>query len=501
MKHRCNKLTLLFLVTLCVSTQVYAQRDFGVTWDIPKDSSAIDKELTLFKNAGIAFIEVEELPDTAVINNIRDRGFILYITAPVRFPVVQTLAKPNSSVAAIYQRLLSLAVRGEPVGAIGIFSYGQTRHSSFIEAVSGITNEIRENTEIRLYYRSGSVEASAVDSLFDFRIVDMNVTPDFTHLPDTLFLHAEAFSFNPVPTLDPMITPFKWFLEKSSSNRDAILFMNDDWLINAQSVYPQFSRILSEYARSPDAVFPLPEEQFKTSYSHNWIILILLILWGSFAATYNFEPTYRKSLLRYFFGHKFFVDDIVNRQIRPVLPTVVILLQHALVGGIFLYSTSYALFSQQGMRALLHHIPWLGLLGEQYMGIFRTGTLLTFGFEVLCLAWLYFISREVKFFSQVATLYAWPLQLNLFVVTIMVTLLMTNHLHNFLIPAGILFLVIMLSAFLLTAFDTVKFLKEHPNWYITGTVGIYMILICGIIIYLATNAYFINVLKLALFLS
>lgn len=498
MKHRWNKLTFLLLVTICISTQVYAQRDFGVTWDIPGDSSAVDKELTLFKKAGIAFIEVEEIPDSAIVGKIRERGFILYITAPVRFPVVQTLAEPDSSVTAVYRQLLSLALRGEPAGAIGIFSYGQTRHESFVEAISRITREIRENTDIQLYYRSGSAESSTVDSLFDFRIVDMKVTPEFNNLPDTLFQQAEAFSFNPVPALDPMITPFKWFLEKLSINRDAILFMNDDWLINAQSAYPQISRILSEYARSPDAVFPLPEEQFITSYSHNWIILILLILWGSFAATYNFEPTYRKSLPRYFVGHKFFVDDIVNRQIRPVLPTVVILLQHALVGGIFLYSTSYALFSQRGMTALLHHIPWLGLLGEQYMGIFRTGTLLTFGFEVLCLAWLYFISREVKYFSQVATLYAWPLQLNLFVVTIMVTLLMTHHLQIFLIPAGILFLIIMLSAFLMTAFDTVKFLKSHPNWYITGTVGIYMILICGFIIYLATNAYFINVLKLAL---
>lgn len=494
-----NKLLLLFLfgIFALLPNQATAQRIFGVNWNVPDNANNAIQQLDRFRKMGITYIEIDRIVSDELWNAMQSRGFNVFVQIPVRYPVVETFSSPDSGLIATYQLFLSGYSERE-IDALGVFEYGQTGSRSFPDVLAPFIHQIKNIFPVPVYLKDWRYQPQPADSLFSFKIVRTAVDKNFPAFADSNFTRARAFLYRPSSSLRLSVNVLNWFLEKTSVNKDAILFFNSTWLLNFLKEHPEVENVLTEYASRPDALFPLPEETLPDESRHSWIVLMLLILWGSFAINYSFEPMYRKSLFRYFLSHKFFVEDVMGRHIRSTLPSLVILVQHALMGGIFLYSFAGIYFSPMGSGAFFHHFHRLDLFGTKPIAFFLIGILITLSFELFCLLWLYLVNRKLNYMSQITILYSWSLQLNLPVITLIVTLLMAGSSTFLMIPVFLFYLAILIAAFPIAAFDSGQYLSNYKPLYFTGTIGIYFIGIAGLIFWIFNNSYLINVLRLAI---
>src|SRR5699024_9379857 len=107
-------------------------------------------------------------------------------------------------------------------------------------------------------------------------------------------------------------------------------------------------------ATEANAVFTIPEEKLPPQSNTAVPILILLSVWGIIAFLYSSDPIYRRSLFRYFTGHKFFVKDVFDRHLRSPWPAIAINLQNALLLGVGSFTLFSVLFSPLGKTAFFH---------------------------------------------------------------------------------------------------------------------------------------------------
>jgi len=499
MRRVYNKLFLLLSIAILMaglSNPAAAQRSFGVIWDPPENRDEAVRQLKRFEELQIGFLEIDRIVSDELWEAMADRNFDILVQIPVRYPTVETFSDPDSGLVATYRRFIAGYAQRE-IDALGMFEYGQTDSRSFPDMAGQILGPIREATAQPLYIKDWNLQAQPVDTLFDFKIVRIHAGRELPALPDSLFAAHRGYLYHPAPELSSSEQLLRQFIEKTSANGGAILFFHSGWLLDFLKTHPRVEPILRQYATQPDALFPTSEEQIPHSSRHSGIVLILLLLWGSFALNYSFEPMYRKSLFRYFFSHKFFVEDVVGRHIRSVTPSLLILVQHAIMGGIFLYCFAAVFLSQTGAEVFFHHFQNLRLFGTGLSAFFLIGAAATLVFELICLFWLYLANYRHKYLSQTVILYSWSLQVNLLVATIMVTLLLADTGTFLTILLILLFLANLIAAFPITAFDTSRYLSGYKIWYWTGTLGLYIAGIGGLLLWLFNNNFIMNVIRLS----
>lgn len=477
-----------------------AQRTFGVAWDIPGDANEARQQLDRFEELKITYLELDQIVSEELWAEIKKRDFNVYIQIPVKYPVVETFSEADSSLVRTYQRFLTHYGRRQVAG-IGAFAYGQTNNPSFADAVAPFTEQISSSLSLPIYFKAWSSMDQAINALFDFTIAKINVSQDFQSKPDSTLNSSEVYLYHPEASLEGNIAPLKWFFQRTSINPSATLFFDSDWLLQFVNEHKSAERILIEQATYQDAVFPLPQENLPSKKAHSVIVLILLIVWGTVALTYSFIPTYRRSLFRFFFSHKFFIEDVMNRHIRSLIPSFILLVQHSILGGIFLYSVASIFFSTTGLNVIYHYFPMLALLGTSYFSFFFLGIIFTILFQFVSLGWLYFANRSVGYLSQIAILYSWPFHINLVITTIIVTLLMAGTYFYVLATCLILFVVILLLDFPVTAYDTGQDVKEYKWLYAVGTLGVYTLLLAIVLLTVFTNNYLLHILDLAIAIS
>lgn len=491
--------TLAFLLALLllIPAVSQAQRTYGVLWDVPDSSEEALHQLDRFRELKIQYLELDEVVSDELWSAIRARGFRVFVQVPVRFPVVQTFAEADSSLVDSYESFIK-AYTGREVEAVGAFAYGQTHNSFFATSVAPFADQLRSSLSMPVYFKDWSLAPHPADSVLDFAIEKIDVPQNFQSRTNLNVRTHRGFIYSPASSIEDNVAPLKWFFERTSASPGAILFFHSDWLLNFVDHHHSAGRVLVEQATLRDAVFPLPEEQLPTGNSHSLIVLILVLLWGTVALNYNFIPMYRRALFRFFLSHRFFIEDVLNRHIRDLLPSLIILVQHAILGGILSYSMAHTFISAAGIEVLLAYFPVFSVMGTGYLSFLYWGAALVFIFELLSLGWLYAANRKIGYLSQVSILYSWPFHLNLVITTIIVTLMTSDGSAYLLSICFILFLLILLIDFPLTALDSGKNIKKFKWTYALGTVGLYCLLLAVGILSVLMNDYLLNILDLAI---
>lgn len=485
----------VLLLILLTPLPGLAQRSIGVVWDSPADTARAAAQLEQYSTLGVTHLQVTGMPLPQTWNHIERRAFTVYGMLPVTFPIEQTFSRADSAFTDRMAQILADYSQQPSVGGVGIFSYPGRADSAFRQAVRRFRARMPAAAE-PIYY-TGTSTALAADTLFDFVMVSypaahVNEPGAFSDSA------AGAFLFRPDPGHPLRLMPVKRFLEQTASRPSVPVFFSGAWLQQMIQTHPGFASILSSYATSADAVFPLPAEEAATPFNVNSIIAILLLLvWALFGITYNYNPVYRKSLQRYFTGHTFFIQDIMERHIRYYFPGTSILLQHCITGGIVLFCLFHITISPLGYQALQYHYPAVAALGSAPWAVLLWGMIFTFVLEMICILWLWATNSGITHLSQVINLYPWPLQVNLLIATFIAAFFFAggNDIAIYLLTA--FFALIFLSTFLITAFDTARYESKRPRLFLAGTVGLYLVLIASVTIWIAVSPALRNVMQLA----
>lgn len=500
MKNACLRYFFVSLLLLGVSqTELYGQTRLGVIWDTPNNPDSANVQLQQFHQLGITTLEIDTPPAPQVWSQIDSLGFEVYGNLGINFPLTHTFAHPDSSLITYIEKNVTNYLSKPSVKAIGLFNYGSIYEPAFWQAVASYANNIKQAKEIDLYHKSRTTPPTD-STIVAFTIVNVPVTPEnFNSLSFSPTDTSNYLYYAPSDELKPFLRPFKNFVSAVNQSKNNTIFIESGWLLMMIEKHPKFKNVLQSLSSESELVFPLPNETVPAPDHSALPMVLLLFIWGTVALHYNTSPLYRKSIFRYFTAHKFFVDDIFKRLIRSPVPAIIIILQNALLLSISTYAVFSALLTPLGQEAFFYHFPELSVVGSSPISIFIWTLLLALLFSLLCIVWLYFSHKQVKSITQIATIFAWPLQLNFLLCTGTITFFSASETGSATLFTALALLLFLLS-YTFSGLDISRFARSKTK-HLFKTIIPYVILIAGFTIWFFTNDQWIDILTLTLNLT
>ncbi|MEL7832437.1 hypothetical protein [Fodinibius sp. Rm-B-1B1-1] len=490
-----------FIITILLlglfPSLLYAQQQVGVHWDMPTNSQTTQKQLEQFDQLGITIIEVNQLPQKDTWTLIDSLGFQVYGNLGIDFPISDTFANPDSTLIQNIERKSNSFLSQSSVRAIGIFNFGNIYNPTFWQAIDPIVSQLKQVDRITLYQKSLSYDTpSALPS-----VISVPVTSSNWNSLAFKTTNAQAYLYNPASELHSLLTPFKRFLESidKPQAKNTPIIVESEWLFSTLEKYPQFSEILKSITTDQDPAFPLPQEEVPVPSNNVFPIIMLFIIWLTIGLHYNMSPLYRKSLFRYFTAHKFFINDIFKRLIRSPFPSVIILIQNALLIALSAYSLFINLFGPVGQHAFFYHFSTLSTFGDGPLSIFLWTLAIILLFSLLEIIWLFVTHKRINSLTQIATIFSWPLQINLLFCTIVITFFTTTSTFTPILFTS-LALILFIASYIFTAIDLSRFSHSKLFYHLKTSIP-YSLAILAFLGWVINQEQWKEVIKLALNLT
>lgn len=467
-------LSVLFLPCLIASGLQQNDMDYHLgVYMTPDELGAVTSaQLEQLERLGFSLIELEGRPPQSLLNSLKEFDFYIFASQSRRFVTSFHLQQNESR---YFQDDLSLIryYRDELGGnfaGIGLFIYPDDRSSltvSLMDRYAGRFSDVMEDG-LLTYYRSAYSGLESYPTAFSF------LSSRLTDGQSEAF-RSPAIHFIPADTSLESLKDLKDILELSLKNDQSAVLIPHSWLIDKLGQFELFEDALKAYTQNQALLFPEPGKS-ETPLSPNWSVVLLILLLGSYLIHYRNNQVYQRSLFRYFGMHKFFLDDILEYRLRTAAPATVLFFQHILITGLLFYLFAATLISPLGLESLYYHFPFLQAFGSGASGFFFAGITIALLLQTVSILWISLLNRKSRF-SQAATLYCWPLQLNLPVVITMTAVYQASGADFWLIAMAALFVIIWFLSFNIAALNIASYLSRFRIVYVIFTVGIHLVIL------------------------
>jgi hypothetical protein len=121
------------------------------------------------------------------------------------------------------------------------------------------------------------------------------------------------------------------------------------------------------------------------------------------------------------------------------------------------------------------------------LSFFLLGLLFALLIQGIAILLLYLFTNHVNHIAQPLVLYSWPLQANLLTATILTPVIISGGKGPVLYSLTLLFLIIWIGGYLITAYDIANFIPTGKFFYLLASVGVLAILIISGIYYLYSH--------------
>ena len=476
------------------ANRLAAQKAIGVHWKVPESNQEAFKQLEAFHNWGIRYLNVDTKLRASLLELTDSLDYRVFVSIPNKYTTEYQLLSRSSTIIEALRDYGQYYEDEEHIQAFGLFHYAQFEKHVFREQTRPLVQDFKDLFGKPVYYTSARPGLQDTLQPYDF----------FIYRSDRLGT-LDLYSANTSSMGGALISPpleqyslreFQNLMQSSVLGQSTPVFLESTWLLAQANSHPDLASVIRTFTTQKEPLLSTPSPTQEPE-EPQWLVLVLIGLWASFAIHYAVAPTYRKSLFRYFTVHRFFVNDILERRLRSVAPGVIILLQQILMGGIFFYLLTSGLFSNHGLEAIYWHFPFLAYMGKSRFVFFVAGILFMIITQLIYLLWLYFLNKDIKFFNQVVILYSWPHQFNLLTVTLMVTFFLSENIGTaFYIFSG-LFALIWLVSFYVAAGDLSHQIRYNRMLYITHTTGLHTIILILLFIFLYSFSGVPDILRLA----
>lgn len=464
--------TCLILILTGFFTLSNAQQPaVGVVWDAPADTDSALKELDTFRNLRVTHIEVSHPIKEEIKPLLSDSNFTVLIRSSHRFLTVESLRENETSLYKSVTELINSYNSIPNVAGFGVVTHSQTQNPDFIPLLDSILATIAQEINQPLYF---------VQNRNWYRI-------SLPKLPFGILFDDSNYQRSDIEN-------FSRFMSETDENK--ITFIHSNWLLHSLKDYPEIEQSIQEFNTSGQWKLPHPNTN-KNSLKANWMVLILIFLWASLTLQIRYLPYVRAAIIRYFFAHRFFVDDILEYRERAVTGGVLQMITHAIFGGLVFFMASHLLLSDLGLEAVIHQYPWLSVVGQNYYSFFVLGLVMVLVFEFLALLWLHLPAKNLTHFSQTLNLYSGIFYIDYILVTIMLTLFTAGAGYLFTLGFAVAFLLIWYLSFYITTFDIAQNNRENKALYLLLTIGLYSLLPVTLLLVVLLFTDVISVLELA----
>ncbi|MDR9419825.1 hypothetical protein [Gracilimonas sp.] len=451
------------------------QSEVGIVWEVPGDTYSAQIELGAFKTLGVTHIEIPYPVSEEIKPLLRDSSFSFLIRSPQKFLTVSGLQQQRSSLRTTITELGREYSSYANVSGIGVVTHSQTDHPDFLPSVNSILSTAVQEIDTPFYFVQNQ----------NWYWLSSPENPFAVYFDDSEYQRSDLKDFS-----DFM----------SENGQDKIQIINSNWLLEATNDFPEIETALKEFTASGNWMLPHPNTKETTLLKANWMVLIFIFLWASLTLQIRFLPYVRSVIIRYFFAHRFFVDDILGYRERAVAGGILQMITHAIFGGLVFFMASHLLFSDLGIEAIFHYFPWLSLTVQNYYSFFVFGFGITLVFQLLALIWLHLPAKNLTHFSQTLNLYSGIFYIDYIIVTIMLTLFTAGAGHLFTLGFAVAFLLIWYLSFYITAFDIAQNNRDNKALYLLLTVVLYSLIIVTLLVVVLLFTDVISVFKLAAYL-
>tara|TARA_R110002126_G_scaffold174644_3_gene323256 strand:- start:49 stop:1440 length:1392 start_codon:yes stop_codon:yes gene_type:complete len=424
---------LCVFIALFISTHSSAQKSIGIEWNSPNDLREFERDLEFFKDHKVSFL---------VLNHPLNQEKIEYLD---RFGIPYLIRLDNKFITRNQFKADSVSLVSSIKNNAALYDSSST-FSGVIGFSDSDIEPISLNTEFSVYFESHGILES---------VSTLNLAKE------------KAVFFRPNHTDAKSIHTFQKVL---SDNQ--VLILDSDWLKSVVEKFPSLEITFSSDSEIDPELIPLPELPNQLPIIH-WSIVVLLLLWISLGVNVGTNLTYLETIPRYFTAHRFFVDDIMSYRERSSKSALFLLFQHAIFGGLVLYILAKIFVSTVGLEALYYHLPYLGVMGQNYFSLFVITSVIVFFVELIALIWLYLPNKEMTHFNQPLNLFTWIFHLDFIVVTLIVTAYFADLNPTIISILAICYLLIWFSSFNITALDASKRLGLTRNAYLFKTIGLH----------------------------
>jgi len=435
-------------------------------------------QLTAAAGLGISLYEVSTpdqvraFPETAT-----GTGFLLDIGPLYQVPGL--LSNQSGQAAEEIQqkyRALRDQLPGE-ILAVGILRYPFESAPGYPSAVQDLADTLRPEIPEPFYIHSAGTSVRRPESVdFIAERVNARQTADVSRSVVRFYPSGDDYQ-----TMNALNTT----LEQLLAFDESILILPASWFFTQLESNRELQYLFKNHLEGKEVTLPLPAAGTPEPAA-NWTILLLLIVWGSFALHYRYQPVYSQALVRYFTNHSFFVDDVMEHRLRNALPGIYLLIQHALLTGLFVYASVEAAISPMGLDILSYYFPGLMIFESRMLSLFTAGVAVAMLLQTVSVTWIHCSNKKLTAFSQVLNLYSWPLHLNLIIVTFLIVFNQVGFSELYIFILAALFIVIWFFSFNMAAIDSSKFLDTgySRSFFLLLTVGIHILLVVGLLIYI-----------------
>jgi hypothetical protein len=468
-------LLLSFLFLPCLIASGIQQNDInhhlGVYLAPDELGTVTSAQLEQLERLGFTLIELEGTPPQSLLNSLSESEFYILATQSRRFVTSFQLQQYDS----LYFRDDLSLIRyysdelGGNFAGIGMFIYPNDKSSltlSLMDRYADRFSDIRQDG-LLIYYRTAYTGLERYPTAFSFlssRLADGSSGA----------LPVPAIHFTPADTTLEALKDLKGILELSLKSDQSMVLIPHSWLIDKLGQFELLEDALKAYTQNHTLLFPEPGKS-ETPPSPNWSVVLLILLLGSYLIHYRSNQVYQRSLFRYFGMHKFFLDDILEYRLRTSVPATVLFFQHIFITGLLFYLFAATVISPLGLESLYYHFPFLHLFGSGVSGFFFAGMFIALILQTVSILWISLLSNKARF-SQAATLYCWPLQLNLPVVIAMTAVHQAGGADFWLIAMAALFVIIWFLSFNIAALNIASYQSRFRILYIIFTVGIHLVI-------------------------
>ena len=427
-------------------------------------------DFELFDEASIRILKIRGEFDEEVMSFLEDRPYRYFFSTDRRYLISTGDSRSDSLyLSGLTEDYGLLQNRmSEKVAGYDIAVFPHIRDPETVQLISRFADQLRENINggIPLFI---TIPLSETEASIPENINFINFTvPPFHSFS---FLRNQLYSLELSDDDHQNYTNLQKLLERSREADNSVAVLDGEWVIDQMNDSVGMGIILKNYQLSGAVTIPVPEAS-KVQLTLNLPALILLLLFISYILHYKYQPVYRHSLGRFLFNHNFFVDDVIEHRIYLTTPGLILLAQHILLSGLIFLVTARSLISEAGLESLFYHYPLLSSLPQDYYSFFIIGVVVSAFSKALSILWLHLFNRELRYISQVLTLYTWPLQINLLVVTFAVIGLNSGISDFWMISLFVIFLIIWFMSFNVAAIDGAKALEGKSIIYLLVTVGI-----------------------------
>lgn len=437
----------------------------AISVDQNQDNLPTNSQLESLLELGIFIIETDQVH--VLPTSLNSRFSLLLKTGPK----YATSNQINSNFTLFKQQIIdnyqnSIERFPNRVVAVSVLDYPFENTSSFQQSASRLADSLATEIPVPLYFKSILSLSENIPSGFQFTSNRLQSNKDNIS-PSTHFIPGDD-ERESLKTLNNL-------LNQSLTFDDSLIILPSNWLLNQLEEDPYFQFILQKYINGEPVAIPLPSDDTQRP-GVNWSVVLLFLIWISFVIHYKYQPIYSQSVARYFTNHSFFVMDIMEYRLRNPLPGIYLLLQHAVITGLFFYVAAQVLFSEIGMDILAFHFPFLSWTNNELAALFISGILLALVLQTISILWIYLLNNKLRYFSQIINLYSWPLHINLFSVTFLVMFNQVGFGDEWVMALSIIFGLVWFFSFNIAAIDGAKFLDKYHILNFLSTVGLHVLI-------------------------